>query len=277
MKAAPLELDAPSWVPEPVAQYARAEYAADVRMTYAAIIRETEKCDDDEAYLLAECKGARATYADIVRDDLADIVERYQPLVCNPRMRSVWQELSRLCNGTFLHPARVPAVADAKERQAAAMLELFKQALKCHHLAAPPTRSKAEHMRRQSLAKAEELWWDGVMMLTQHLPVGRESPKDELTIGERGELCEKLQAAAEAYKKWASAIYRAQSSMPERECAIRARVVALTIANKFRELFGSPMYGLTATIASVVLNRRVTPRMVRHCTYPAIKAQKIAP
>ena len=58
----------------------------------------------------------------------------------------------------------------------------------------------------------------------------------------------------------------------------RARWVALTIADTFRILFGKPMYGLTATIASVILDREIEPRTVQQWVkYPAVKASKIAP
>ena len=43
----------------------------------------------------------------------------------------------------------------------------------------------------------------------------------------------------------------------ERKHDGRARWVALTIGNKFRTLFGKPMYSLTATITSVVLGREI--------------------
>ena len=47
------------------------------------------------------------------------------------------------------------------------------------------------------------------------------------------------------------------------------RWVALTIGNTFRTLFGSPMYGLTATITSVVLGREIELRTVRQWLPPA--------
>ena len=49
----------------------------------------------------------------------------------------------------------------------------------------------------------------------------------------------------------------------ERKHDGRARWVALTIGNTFRTLFGKPMYGLTATITSVVLGREIKLRTVR--------------
>jgi hypothetical protein len=244
---------------------------------------------------LAQCNGVRAAYAadDIVRDDLADIAERYRALTCDPRMRGVWRELSRQrCNGCPLYPARGPS-------QQAAMLEIFKTAFECRYLDALPTRAEAERQRRHYLAKAKELEWDAMTMMTQRLsaesgllsqpatiedsnlpsqPATIEASDDDLlnelaallakevevVEDEGGALGGKLLAAAEAYKKYARAIYRAQPSLPQRECDIHARLVALRISARFRELFGSPMYGLTAIIASIVLNRRVDPRTVRH-------------
>src|SRR5262249_15979493 len=49
----------------------------------------------------------------------------------------------------------------------------------------------------------------------------------------------------------------------EREHDGTARQLALTISDKFRELFGKPMYGLTATITSVVLGREIESRTAR--------------
>src|SRR5262245_14680018 len=111
----PLELDIPPWVPEPVAQYVRAEYAAKVRRAYEAAIRQFETENDEVADMLAEQDEVRAIYADFVHDDLVNITERYQPLVCDPRMRGVWRELSRRHkgNGAFYRPARAPSTADA--------------------------------------------------------------------------------------------------------------------------------------------------------------------
>ena len=124
------ELDVPAWVPEPVAQGIRANYARDVHRAYVAALKESgDEPDADVADALAEDDGVRAAYAEIVREDLADIVEEYRPLVCDQRMRGVWRELTRQRKGGFLHPARASAAVDAKERQGAAMVELFDTAL----------------------------------------------------------------------------------------------------------------------------------------------------
>jgi hypothetical protein len=266
------EFDVPSWVPESIAQFARATFAADVHRAYAAAIREVDKRDDDEAHALAEDEGVRAAFADIVREDLVDIAECYRALVCDRRIRNVWRELSRQHNGTFLHLARAPSsVANMEARQRAAMLELFKTVLECRDYlcrATTTTRGKAEQQRRRYLARANELERDARTMLTQRLSAKRSLPGSELADEKRRELWQRLEDASEAYKEYAGAIRRAQFFMPEREHDGRARWIALTIGDKFRALFGSPMYGLTATLTSVVLGRRIEPRTARHWCAP---------
>jgi hypothetical protein len=254
----PSELEVPSWVPEPIAQFARAALAADVHEVYATAIRETEDCDEDEARALAECKETRVSYADMVCEDLAKIAERYRALTCDRQMRGVWRELSRLRrNGCPLYPAQGVS-------QQAAMLEIFKTALECrdHLRDIPPTRVEAKQMHHRYLAKANELKSDAITVVIQHL--------DGLTYEKRWKLWATLEAAAEACEQYANAIRRAQRALPERERDARARAVVRTISDKFRALFGSPMYGLTAIITSVVLNRRIDPRRVRHLCPPCL-------
>jgi hypothetical protein len=204
------------------------------------------------------------------------MAEEYRPLVCDPRMRGVWRELSRpQRNGTFLHPARAPLVAKAKERQEAAMVELFDTALECQRSReATTTRGKAERQRSRYLSKAEELWRDAMTMSRQTLPFA-----GILTNQRRYELSRRLEDAADAYKEYAQALHTAKFFMPERGHDGRGHHVALTIGNKFCALFGSPMYGLTATITSIVLGREIDPRTVRQwcAPHPAAKTQKIAP
>lgn len=255
----PPELDVPSWVPESIAQFARTKYAADVRWTYEEAIRKFEPENDEVAQLLADQVEVRIAYADIVREDLANIADHYHSLIGDRRMSKVWRELTRLRNGAFLYPARAPSsITTAKKRQQAAMLELFKAALACrNHSIASTTRAQAEQQRQRYIARADELDDDAITMLTQHLD-----------SKERSALGRALLAAAKAYRQYASAIRRAQSALPERKCDAHARAVVRTIADEFQTLFGSPMYGLTATIASVVLNRPIDPGTVRYWCPP---------
>jgi hypothetical protein len=272
--AAAPHLEVPAWVPEPVAQSARAKYAADVDWAYRAALEESGDVSGPDEYLaeVARQDKVREAFAAWVRDDLADINDRYLPLVCDQRMRGVWRELSRQHQGAFLHPACPPLGANAKERQEAAMVELFDTALACQELrGTTTTRGKADRQRGHYLAKAEELERDALTMSQQPLLF---FGKNILTDRRRDELRRRLDDAADAYKEYARALHTAQFCMPEREHDGRARQVALTIGDKFRALFGSPMYGLTATITSVVLGRKVAPGTVRQWCHPAHKARK---
>src|SRR5262249_49742270 len=99
----PRPLRIPAWVPEPIARSARESYAADIHGVYARAIEtfgppeDAAECDN-----LAALDEVRVNYAEVVRDDLAEIVRHYRPLVSDPRMRGVWHELSRRHNGGFL-------------------------------------------------------------------------------------------------------------------------------------------------------------------------------
>jgi len=266
MKAAlPRPLRIPAWVPNPIAQSARAQYAAEVRRTYARAIKEFGPPEDDsDCDTLAEREEVRVYYVEDVRDDLAEIAKNYRPLVSDPRMRSVWRELSRRRNGGFLHPACAPLT------QEAALIEVFDLVLECRKQSwIATTRGEIEEQRCHFLARAEKLEDDAMTMMAQPL----------LPFEQRGAFWQKLNHAAGACKEYAHALEAAKCSILEREHDSPARQLALTISDKFRALFGSPMYGLTATIASVVLDREIDPRTVRRwcANYPAVKDPKISP
>ena len=237
--AAPSELAIPSWVPEPIAQCVKAKVTGFER-NFEETCRKNNNFDEEAADI-----GDLG--ANVLRDHLTNL-----PLVCDRRMESVWRELSRQrSSGTFLHPARGSCAANAKERQDAAMLELFNTAFACRKgWGATTTRREIEQQRDRFLAKADELRTDAWMMLVQP-----SYSKDRF---------QKLADAARVYEDHARELYATSSATAlERKHDGRARWVALTIGNKFRVLFGSPMYGLTATIASVVLGREIESRTVR--------------
>jgi hypothetical protein len=238
----PPRLDIPLWVPEPIARYASYRYGADVGQVSQVALRS---------------------------------------LACDPQMKGVWRQLSRPArNGAFLYPARPSSAPTAKDRQDAAMLQLFNVAYRCRELDGETTmtRGQAEQQRNRFLAKAEELKTDALMMRMQ--PRLSDELADEAAAhagyASNEERYQKLHAAAQAYEDYASEISFAGALARAHDG--RARWVALTIADAFRELFGQPMYGLTATITSVILGREIEPRTVRWwCAYPAVKASKTAP
>jgi hypothetical protein len=168
---APAPPDIPSWVPELIAQSVKARYAEAVEAAYAEGARMCGYCDDfggdhvPRKYLDALMRNdvLRASIADFVRDELADMAVRYQPLVCDPRMQSVWRQLSRRRpTGEFYYPARGSAPT-AEERQDLAMLDLFNMAFRCQQKrhGETTTRGAIEQQRDRYLAKAKQLRADG--------------------------------------------------------------------------------------------------------------------
>jgi hypothetical protein len=230
-------LGIPSWVPELIAQSARARCAAAIDLS------------EEVLELLKEC-----VCLDRV---LTRITEHHLSLACDPRMERVWWELSRPSNGAFLYPARGSSAATAQERQDAAMLDLFNTMVACRNKrwATTTTRGEAEQQRDHDLAKANELRAEALRMLLER----------RLRADRAQECCQKLLDAAQAYEDSAREIYASSIAMAgERQHDGRARWVALTIAEKLRTLFGLPMYKLTAIITSVVLDRDIDPGTVRY-------------
>lgn len=269
----------PSWVPELIVQSVRGQYELAVEAAHGAAARECgyfDEFDDDRvppefADALSRDDVLRANIADFVRDELADTTARYLPLTCDRRMKGVWRELSkRSSSGEFLHPARLASAPTAQEQQDIAMLDLFHTALGCQQQRdkTTATRGEIEQQRNYYFAKANELRNEARMMLAHDSGDWLSGTKRSLA----------LNAAAQAYEDHANAIYAASSEMAfDRKRDSRARWVALTIANKFRELFNKPMYHLTATIASLILGREIDHRTVRYWCDCAVKPPKIAP
>jgi hypothetical protein len=201
-------------------------------------------------------------------------------LLRDPRMRNVWKPLlSRRPDGRFMHSASVSVRgANAQQRQGAAMAELFHYVV-CATMwpGTITTRSKAEQKRRRFLAKAEELRADAEMWL-------RDAPADApfgLWTNDFGPDTHwrRLMDASEAYKEIAAEAYAGDMRMALDRARGDGDVrwFALAVADKCRSLFGSPMYGVTSTLVSVALGRKVGHRLVREWCATADKAQKKRP
>ena len=257
------KLHIPSWVPPQVAQRARENYK-------------------DWRWL--------ADYAltGPDRDDLEQIVEFQIPLIRDQRMRRVWYELSRRRreDGTFMHPATpsryragifmepvaAPSIeaADADARQGEAMVQLFETALKCRFAREVPgiamTHRQAEQKRDDFLAKSMALMDDATAGGFFEIV---------LFDGERNIMTEersvRLRAAAAVYEEIAFETFAAdmRTALERDSGDAEARWLARAIASKCQSLFGSAMYGVTATITSVALGREISQRTVRQwCTPP---------
>jgi hypothetical protein len=136
------------------------------------------------------------------------------------------------------------------------MLDLFIVAFRCQQKRHGETTTwgAIEQRRDRYLAKAKELRADGRMMLDHDSGDWVSGMKRSLAV----------RVAAQALEDYAREVYAANSAMAfDRKRDSRARWVALTIGNTFLTLFGSPMYGLTTTITSVVLGREIKLRTVR--------------
>ena len=143
------------------------------------------------------------------------------------------------------------------------MLALFNVAFECQQNRHGETkkRDEIEQQRNHYLAKAKELRDDARMISDLSFDMKR---------------CLALETAAQAYEDHANEGYATGSATAlERQHDGRPRWVILTLIDAVRAQFGSPMYGLTATIASVILGREITPRRVQHCARYAVKSPKI--
>jgi hypothetical protein len=119
------------------------------------------------------------------------------------------------------------------------------------------TRREAEKKRCHFLAKAEELRADAEMWL-RDAPATTPNGLWREHVPE--EYWRRLMAASNAYMRFAVARKRADGD---------ARWFALIIANRCRALFGSPLYGITATITSIALGQKIEQHTVRKwCTPP---------
>jgi len=257
---APSQLDLPSWLPEPIAEWIRADYAGFVEAACEAACRECGYSDigDDRVprkYFeeLIRNDHLRASIADFIRDYMADVPARYLPLACDHRMERVWWELRRQSSGKFLYPARVSA-ANAKERQDNAMLELFITAFACRQRPrATSTRREIEQQRNHYLTEAKKLRDDARIML-DHVGLSFEMKRPLA-----------LETAAQAYEDYAREVCAENfgEMALERQHDGQARWVALMIGHKFLVLFGQSMHTLTARITSSVVGREIKPRTVR--------------
>jgi len=276
---APPPLDIPTWVPELIAQSVTAFYELAVEGACGAAVRECGYTNDFDDYDYVSRRYLdelipdvlRASVADFVPDELAEITRCCRLLTCDRRMRGVWRELSkRRSSGEFLHPARLSSAPTAQEQQDIAMLELFHTALGCQQQRdkTTATRDEIEQKRNYYFAKANELRKDAKIMLVHD--------RSDLSFEMTCYLA--LETAAQAYEVHAREVYSGSPEMVfERKRDSRARWVALTIANKFRELFNKPMYQLTATITSLILGREIDHCTVRYWCDRAVKSPKIAP
>jgi hypothetical protein len=192
------QLVLPASVPKPIVGLVRSLHADKIAsLRYEASREDVDGCYD---YAMVQCEAAEIA------------AEYYLPFACDPRMETVWHELTRKSGGTFYHPAR-------GGDQDAALVELFMTAVGCRthqRNEATTTRKQAEQERDRWLAKADELKRDAMGFFIDSLV---------------------LMKAARAYRDHANKVYAASSAMAHSRLHDgRARWVVLIIAYAFQRV-----------------------------------------
>jgi hypothetical protein len=202
------------------------------------------------------------------------------PLFQDPQGYKIWAVLLRRHpDGSFAHSAleSVPGT-NAEERQTCAITQLFETA---YHATYSPkavtTRREAEAQRDSFRMKAEMLRADARAWLEPGLDKADDGVlRDPIHDDCYGRLME----ASVAYEEMADETYATDIRFAvERHRADKyVRWSAVTIANRARALFGSPLYKITATLVSTAFGLTIEPRAVRHwCTHLANKGSKNGP
>jgi hypothetical protein len=249
-----LPLQIPSWVPSIIAELAR------------------------RTWLSNKSEAERIGYVAPYIEDADKVLNR---LVCDKRMRHVWRELSRRRrDGEFMHPVRGSEPEKDKDTlQIEAMAHLFCQSAFKALLSYGEevvTRQQAEQRHKELLDKAKQLRVDACRLFFQSV---YRSPlsSSRLSYCDLEQRHRDLNHAAQILES-----YAAENLVFEMETALERdrgdgdiRWVALGLAEVCRILFGSPLYGVTATIVSVALGRDINARTVRQWyAHPADKPPK---
>jgi hypothetical protein len=178
-------------------------------------------------------------------------------LLTDPRMRSVWAELTRKerRTGRFLHPSRLEKhFAEASERQERAIGALILLVLWPYQRGVRPTarlRRDVDKDRAEAREMARKLreW------------AAREGAVERLYTLVRAK---KLEDAAEALDDIASDALGGSFAVVNRDRgSLEARGLAKWIAGRCEMLFGSPLPSVIATMTSVALNCEVSAQQVR--------------
>jgi hypothetical protein len=193
----------------------------------------------------AVATAARALHADVLKwadqNYLKSYVEVLQRLVADPRMQRVWAELlkrRRDSTRTLLHPAKQTRYFDDEAtQQNIALASLL-------YLAVNLVMSDPTVMTRAQVAAERCRCID-----------------DQMAALHRGDV-----SAARDHEAKATAWGAAASArlVVDRDTGdAQGRCFAILFADQCRRFFGSPLYGVTAEVASVAIGRPFTRRMIR--------------
>jgi hypothetical protein len=185
--------------------------------------------------------ATRALHADAIKRGDSQYVEALKRLVSDPRMRKVWAELlkrTRNSKSTFLHLAKQTwGFDDEADRQNTALSSLLYLAVKL--VMSDPT------VMTQAQVEAER----------------RKCLDDQMAALHGGDVSAARDHEAKATSWSAAAATRLVVARDSGDA--QARCFAILFADQCRHLFGSPLYGVTAQVASVAIGRRFTERRIR--------------
>ena len=191
-----------------------------------------------------------------------------QRLLVDPRMPRVWRELARRkrrnyrSTEAFLHSSKLEWVNsdDPADSQSSAMTSLLYFALNLA-LDSPRvmTRQELEGLRRKVLEEASTL---RIAAKSIH----RRAPSQAAAVQVNIDTARACEALLERTGKNRLIVQRDSGDA-------QTRCFAILFAERCHELFGSPLYGVTAIVTSVALGCPVTARAARgwHPPHPADK------
>jgi hypothetical protein len=201
---------------------------------------------------------AQALHSELLKSGTADDIAVLERITSDPRMEAVWKYLQKhkrtgyRRTEVYEHAVRDPQAHSGVNRssfptravwlQQLAMREVYIDAVRWARMCAAPASSDHPYLTDALRLRAEA-------QILENEPFG-------LSVAMKRRLATRLRRAADAY---ADAAKEARAKTSEEI----PRYVMMMIAGRMHNLFGKRMYGQAATIASLIMQRDVTPTMVR--------------
>jgi hypothetical protein len=203
---------------------------------------------------------ARALHSELFKAGTAEDIAVVNRLTSDPKMEGVWKYLQRHKRMNYRRTGYEHAVYDPQAHsgvnrssfptraiwlQQLAMREFYIDAIRWGRMcAAPVTPAPRSYLSRVLRAEAS-LVEQGMSLL-------------DLSAETKRKVAKELRRAADVYED------AAQESRAKTSKEVPRYLMAM-VAQRLRDLFGTPMYGQAATVASLILGRDVTATMVREC------------
>jgi hypothetical protein len=181
-------------------------------------------------------------------------------LATDPRMRAVWTEIGKHHRGAGGHHFHQSRPRATKEDQQTAMARLFSDALLFHdELPFATSRSELKQLQTRNRQRASE----ARRMKAELISRGASAASvDRLPLFPDAAFFDQMAQTADVEP-------RVQVVRRRTNPQLRGFLVALLSQTRF--LFGSPLYGIVATMASVLTERNIRRSLVRQCDFNQAK------